>query len=113
MRRKDRPPTSRSDGSSASFDCQRVLEEKKHIPLKPTVGPWRMGRRHFIRGLTGSAALSALQPLSPSLFPFAQSLFAQSRPAYPFIDLPPSATGITWKHTAGHSAEKYLPETTG
>jgi len=25
----------------------------------------------------------------------------------------PSASGITWKHTAGKSAEKYLPETTG
>ena len=34
-------------------------------------------------------------------------------PPYPFEEVPPSASGITWVHTAGHSAEKYLPETTG
>jgi hypothetical protein len=113
MRRKDRPPTSRSDGSVAYFNCLRMLEERKHIASKPTVGPWRMGRRHFLRGLTGSAALSAFRPFAPSLFPFGPTLFAQSRPAYPFIEHPPSASGITWKHTAGHSVEKYLPETTG
>jgi hypothetical protein len=90
-----------------------MLEERKHIASKPTVGPWRMGRRHFLRGLTGSAALSAFRPFAPSLFPFGPTLFAQSRPAYPFIEHPPSASGITWKHTAGHSVEKYLPETTG
>jgi hypothetical protein len=32
---------------------------------------------------------------------------------YPFERVPSSASGITWKHTAGHSAQKYLPETTG
>jgi hypothetical protein len=32
---------------------------------------------------------------------------------YPFSEVPPSASGITWTHTAGNSPEKYLPESTG
>jgi enediyne biosynthesis protein E4 len=32
---------------------------------------------------------------------------------YPFEEIPPSRSGITWKHTAGKSPAKYLPETTG
>jgi enediyne biosynthesis protein E4 len=32
---------------------------------------------------------------------------------YPFVAIPPAASGITWAHTAGKSAEHYLPETTG
>ncbi len=32
---------------------------------------------------------------------------------YPFEEVLPSASGITWKHSAGRSPEKYLPETTG
>ena len=110
MLRKDRPTASRNDGGIAKDDCLRLLEESKHIASKPTVGPRRMGRRHFLRGLTGSVALSTL---APSLFPFGPSSFAQSPPVYPFIEVPSSTSGISWKHTAGHSAEKYLPETTG
>src|SRR5271169_4729948 len=112
MRGKDRPPTSRSDGSGAHFDSASARGEEP-IASKPTVGPGRMGRRHFLHGLTGGAALSAFWPLAPSLFPFGPSLFERSPLAYPFIEHPPSTSGITWKHSAGHSAEKYLPETTG
>ena len=36
----------------------------------------------------------------------------QRRP-YAFEEVPPSASGIKWVHTAGKSPEKYLPETTG
>src|SRR6202035_1327383 len=32
---------------------------------------------------------------------------------FPFEQVPPSASGITWRHSSGKSAEKYLPETTG
>jgi enediyne biosynthesis protein E4 len=38
-------------------------------------------------------------------------VLAQSR--YPFEEVSVSASGIAWKHVAGHSAQKYLPETTG
>ncbi len=34
-------------------------------------------------------------------------------PQYPFERILPTASGITWKHIAGHSSQKYLPETTG
>ena len=63
----------------------------------------RLSRRHFLRGVGGTAALAGL------------SRFARAFPApeYPFEEVPASASGITWKHVAGKSAEKYLPETTG
>jgi len=64
---------------------------------------WRVGRRDFIRAATGSVVFSAFSPFSRAL----------PQPSYPFAEVPPSASGITWKHTAGHSHQKYLPETTG
>jgi enediyne biosynthesis protein E4 len=32
---------------------------------------------------------------------------------YPFVEIPPGTSGISWVHTAGKSPEHYLPETTG
>jgi hypothetical protein len=63
----------------------------------------RFSRRGFLRGALGTAALAGL------------SRFAYAFPGteYPFEEVPASQSGITWKHTAGKSAEKYLPETTG
>jgi enediyne biosynthesis protein E4 len=34
-------------------------------------------------------------------------------PVYPFEEIPPAMSGITWVHTAGKSPARYLPETTG
>ena len=34
-------------------------------------------------------------------------------PVYPFSEISPAVSGITWVHTAGKSPERYLPETTG
>jgi hypothetical protein len=34
-------------------------------------------------------------------------------PLYPFEEIPPGRSGVTWVHTAGKSAARYLPETTG
>ena len=67
-----------------------------HNPLiKPVT------RREFLR-ITGSGlALPAL------------GLFSVAASAYPFEEVPASSSGIRWKHVAGHSKEKYLPETTG
>ncbi len=45
----------------------------------------------------------------PALSPFLRALPKN----YPFAEVPSSVSGITWKHTAGHSQQKYLPETTG
>ena len=67
---------------------------------------WRpplRGRREFLRTL---AATLALPPLS-------RFAVASDSLPYPFSEVPASASGITWSHTAGNSPEKYLPESTG
>jgi enediyne biosynthesis protein E4 len=38
---------------------------------------------------------------------------ALPEPTYPFEEIGSSTSGISWKHVAGKSPEKYLPETTG
>jgi hypothetical protein len=38
---------------------------------------------------------------------------AVSEPQYPFEDVPPSASRITWVHSSGKSPDRYLPETNG
>jgi len=63
----------------------------------------RFSRRKFLWGLAGSAGALGL------------ARFAGALPSteYPFAEVAPAVSGITWKHTAGKSREKYLPETTG
>jgi hypothetical protein len=75
----------------------------KKPALQYTGWAWRKNRRDFLRGIGGSFALSA----------FSRFAGALPQTLYPFEEVPASASGITWKHTAGHSKEKYLPETTG
>ena len=60
-----------------------------------------LSRRRFLRALAGATGSVAL------------SRFARAATAYPFEEVPSSASHITWVHTAGKSPEKYLPETTG
>ncbi len=60
-------------------------------------------RRDFLRLLAGSLALPALRWVPAAAAPT----------TYPFIEIPPAASGITWTHVAGSSPEKYLPESTG
>ncbi len=64
-----------------------------------TLSDW--SRRRFLYTLAGTVAVTGLKG------------FSESTPVYPFEEVPPSASHITWVHTAGKSAEKYLPETTG
>ena len=72
--------------------------------------PWRprpRGRRDFLCTTVGALAFGSL---TGSLTSFA----GNSGPiVYPFSEVPPAASGITWTHTAGNSPEKYLPESTG
>lgn len=63
-----------------------------------------ISRRNFLKNLGGAAGLAAL--------PNAVAL-ALPPQAYPFDEVSPERSGIRWTHTAGKSAEKYLPETTG
>ncbi len=64
-----------------------------------------MSRRRFLRTLAGTAGYAKLRSL-PAVASTAPS-------AYPFEEVSSAASRITWVHTAGKSAEKYLPETTG
>jgi len=72
-------------------------------------------RRHFLRAL-GLLGLGSGQFLSSALPPLGSSDKAEasqpnSKPLFTMV--PPSASGITWKHCNGRSSEYYLPETTG
>jgi enediyne biosynthesis protein E4 len=58
-----------------------------------------LSRRAFLRSLAAAAA--------------ARRYAFAAAPGYPFEEVPASASHITWTHTAGKSAQKYLPETTG
>ncbi len=66
----------------------------------------QLTRRRLLRNLTAFAAASQLHaaPLSSP---------AVSQSHYTFEEVPASSSGITWVHTAGKSADKHLPETSG
>ena len=63
-----------------------------------------MSRRQVLGGLASCALFRGLSRYAWALPETAD---------YPFEEIPPSISGITWHHTAGKSPEKYLPETTG
>jgi len=60
-------------------------------------------RRRFLWAMGGCLGLSGLTKIS----------LAQPSDIYPFEEILPARSGISWKHTAGYSPQKYLPETTG
>ncbi len=66
--------------------------------------PSAFSRRRFLQGLAGSIGFCALS----------RGAMGQTLNGLPvFEEIPPSASGIHWTHTAGKSSEKYLPETSG
>src|SRR5579863_8643331 len=67
--------------------------------------PGLADRRDFLRMLAGTATLSALPG-------FARAI-ETNKSQYPFSEVLPSQSGITWTHTAGRSKNKYLPEISG
>ena len=69
----------------------------------PSKWPIGFSRRDFVKALAGGVVYGGLSRFASAL----------PDPAYPFEEIPPSVSGITWKHTAGKSPEHYLPETTG
>jgi len=64
---------------------------------------FRFSRRSFVQGLASSVAVSVLSRIAAG----------SDTTSYPFVEVTPSSSGIAWKHVAGKSPEKYLPETTG
>ena len=75
-------------------------------PLGGSPGPYT--RRRFLRQTSACAALSGLG----LPFSVAAQVPSHSTEAV-FEDIPPSMSGIHWVHTAGKTATKYLPETSG
>jgi enediyne biosynthesis protein E4 len=67
-----------------------------------------LSRRRVLRDLAALAAAAPLRAVAGSL------LSAREMPAAPvFEEVPPAVSGIHWVHTAGKSAAKHLPETSG
>ena len=64
---------------------------------------YRVSRRHFLGGMAGTLALGGMTRLVRAL----------PDPISPFEEIPPAMSGIKWVHSAGKSAARYLPETTG
>ena len=65
--------------------------------------PSAITRRLFLQGLLSSFAASQF------------SRFAHALPSaeFPFVEVPPASSKISWAHTAGKSALKHLPEISG
>jgi hypothetical protein len=75
--------------------------------MKQQIRPeMHLSRRRLLRNVGIVAGMSRLAPYS--------FLLGQNSPAPPaFEEIPSSQSGITWVHTAGKSAAKHLPETSG
>ena len=69
------------------------------MPSRPGLLP----RRDLLRMLMGIATFGG----------FSRTAFGSDVPIYPFSQVAPSASGISWVHSNGRSPEMYLPETTG
>ena len=66
--------------------------------------PGLLDRRAFLRTSAGSALFAAIPRIARAAFPPSP---------YPFSEVLSSVNGINWRHVAGSSSEKYLPESTG
>ncbi len=64
-----------------------------------------------LSGIAVSGTFSRAAPFLGSALPSTGVSGANS--VFPFEEIPPSASGITFRHVSGRSPEYYLPETTG
>ena len=69
----------------------------------------QLSRRRVLRDLAALAAAAPLRAVAGSLLPAGE--VASVRPV--FEEVPAAESGIHWVHTAGKSAAKHLPETSG
>jgi hypothetical protein len=82
---------------------QDIANRMNQQTARPGTG---LSRRALLRNIGILAGTSRLASL-----PFLLGENATALPA--FEEIPPSLSGITWTHTAGKSAAKHLPETSG
>ena len=71
----------------------------------------RFSRRRFLKVLGGAGASGVLAGAVP--FCAQAATFSATTPLPAFEEVPPSASGISWVHTAGFSPTMYEPETMG
>jgi len=80
---------------------------KDHPRIRQIAPPIeKLSRRRLLRSL---ATVAAASPVCGNLLSRAAALPAP----YTFEEVPASKSGIRWVHSAGKSAEKYLPESSG
>src|SRR5262249_18509329 len=84
------------------IDCNRRQDLINRPPTKVSPAA-QSSRRHFLRTLAGGLVASSLP----------RHAWPLPATAYPFEEIAPAPSGVTWTHTAGKSPQKYLPETTG
>jgi peptidoglycan hydrolase-like protein with peptidoglycan-binding domain len=85
------------------------LRERHPLRVSPS-------RRHFLKalgllGLEGGSVFSSALPLLGGTTGAEKPALQNSKPF--FTPIPPSISGIMWKHSNGRSQNYYLPETTG
>src|SRR6266699_4146661 len=77
----------------------------------------RWTRRQFVSraGIAGSACFARARSFNflPGFHPASPASGVQTLPKPLFVEVPPAASGIRWRHVNGRSPEYYLPETTG
>jgi enediyne biosynthesis protein E4 len=71
-----------------------------------------LSRRCFLEMLARTGAGGALSGAA-GCFPIPAAALGAQSAGFPFEEIPSSASGISWVHTNGRSADMYLPETTG
>src|SRR6266567_3489099 len=77
----------------------------------------RWTRRQFVSraGIAGSACFARARSFNflPGFHPASPASGVETLPKPLFVEVPPAASGIRWRHVNGRSPEYYLPETTG
>src|SRR6266702_4654090 len=77
----------------------------------------RWTRRQFVSraSIAGSACFARARSFNslPGFHTASPASGVETLPKPLFVEVPPAASGITWRHANGRSPEYYLPETTG
>jgi hypothetical protein len=71
------------------------------MPIRPRIA--QLTRRNFVSGMMAGSLLLPRWPL----------LALPDTPQFPFEEVAPEKSGITWVRSSGKSPEKYLPESSG